>query len=217
MEYAQSAIERINTADWHMTYEPSGRLHTNLTNLLSDIRQFVEIDGNPVVELDIKSCHPGCLYKVMRTRNPSPNLTAELDVWEEAFRAGQFYEMLEGMEGSLSRSQIKKKVMIWLNGKRFHAAEFCAFMDRAFPYISQELDRMKQGQPKDHIYKLLAGMESELVIRRIGAAFRDLGIKFFTVHDAVFVSLEDGHRAQEIMVNELRAYELPTIVKLKDA
>lgn len=132
-EYAGNAIEVINNAEWRITQEPSGRQHTNITNLLSDIRQFVRIDGKTIVEMDIKSCHPACLIMYLRDEGPSPALALELAQWEEHLRTGSLYEWLCETFGNPKRSRIKKLVMIMINGRPHHAVQFWAWMRERFP------------------------------------------------------------------------------------
>lgn len=60
------AVEKIRFEIWH--YSRSGndnRLHSNLTNLPSDLRQFVSIDGSSLVSLDIRSSQPYILAGIL--------------------------------------------------------------------------------------------------------------------------------------------------------
>lgn len=83
--------------------------------------------------------------------------------------------------------------------------------------MSVRIEALKRTQPKRSLYGLLAQMESELVIRRIGARLRDLGICFFTVHHAIFVSLERGTQAFQVIQQQVRDYGLATQVTLNNA
>ena len=57
-EQYRTCIESINVSSRYSFDEFSGRLHTVLTNLKKELRQFVTYDGKPLVSIDIKNSQP---------------------------------------------------------------------------------------------------------------------------------------------------------------
>ena len=64
--YELNKINRINDGDFRLSRDEYGRIHTNFTNLSKHIREnYIRIDGEEVVGVDIKSSQPATLYSMV--------------------------------------------------------------------------------------------------------------------------------------------------------
>ena len=67
----------------------AGRYYTCLTNMHSEIRRELRIDGEPIVEVDISSAQPAMLGLLLRERYPNVKSS-----WLEHCEKGDFYEWI---------------------------------------------------------------------------------------------------------------------------
>ncbi len=67
----------------------AGRYYTCLTNMHSEIRRELRIDGEPIVEVDISSAQPAMLGLLLRERYPNIR-----SAWLEHCEKGDFYEWI---------------------------------------------------------------------------------------------------------------------------
>ena len=74
--------------DEKMIYN-AGRYYTCLTNMHSEIRRELRIDGEPIVEVDISSAQPAMLGLLLRERYPNVK-----SAWLEHCEKGDFYEWI---------------------------------------------------------------------------------------------------------------------------
>lgn len=77
--------------DEKMIYN-AGRYYTCLTNMHSEIRRELRIDGEPIVEVDISSAQPAMLGLLLRERYPNVKSS-----WLEHCEKGDFYEWIGQM------------------------------------------------------------------------------------------------------------------------
>ena len=54
----ESAIRMIRDGDYYFSSCEFGRVHTNVTSLMTELRQFLRYDGMPLVNLDIRNSQP---------------------------------------------------------------------------------------------------------------------------------------------------------------
>ena len=57
-QYIQDQIRSIHNKMWWFIVDPYGRIHTNLTNLTSDLRQFLVIKNSKLSSVDISNSQP---------------------------------------------------------------------------------------------------------------------------------------------------------------
>ena len=74
--------------DEKMIYN-AGRYYTCLTNMHSEIRRELRIDGEPIVEVDISSAQPAMLGLLLRERYPNVK-----SAWLSHCEKGDFYEWI---------------------------------------------------------------------------------------------------------------------------
>lgn len=53
-----SCLERLHEEDWYFVADRQGRVHHNVSCLKRELRQFLRVDGEPLVELDISNSQP---------------------------------------------------------------------------------------------------------------------------------------------------------------
>lgn len=53
-----SCLERLHEEDWYFVADRQGRVHHNVSCLKRELRQFLRVEGEPLVELDISNSQP---------------------------------------------------------------------------------------------------------------------------------------------------------------
>ena len=95
----ETAIRLIDDKQFHFVVCPYGRVHTNVTNLKSCLRQFLNVRGESLVNLDIRNSQPlifaAVLVDDLKVANgvdqPMP---PDATKYVELVQAGQFYDYL---------------------------------------------------------------------------------------------------------------------------
>jgi len=131
-----SSATRIENKDWTVKVDDTSyRLHTNVTNMKSDLRQFLRINDTPLVNIDIKNSQPFCsillltdpskaiefatdteLKDILQTERIGRN--ADVSKYIDLVVSGGFYEHImcelnkEGI--NLTRDEAKKETLRWL-------------------------------------------------------------------------------------------------------
>ena len=131
-----SSATRIENKDWTVKVDDTSyRLHTNVTNMKSDLRQFLRINDTPLVNIDIKNSQPFCsillltdpskaiefatdteLKDILQTERIGRN--ADVSKYIDLVVSGAFYEHImcelnkEGI--NLTRDEAKKETLRWL-------------------------------------------------------------------------------------------------------
>lgn len=191
-----SIIKILNRDIFYSVDNTSGRYHSNLTNLQSDLRAFVRINGKELVNIDIKNSQP-YLFTVLATApekaakhvRKSENFSMllktlqgieALDVRLYVFLviSGTFYEYLIKEFGKYglhySRSEVKRQVFIILFGRNGIWNKQREIFNIIFPNIYERICQLKgssRSKNKFMNYKrlsiLLQSIEAHLVLDTI--------------------------------------------------
>ncbi|MEX1011065.1 MAG: hypothetical protein WDZ29_03305 [Balneolaceae bacterium] len=103
-------IERIASGDLYIKYsQTERRLHTNVTNLASELLPYIHIDGNSFVEIDIRNSQP---FFVISLFNPTPEIEQLIDDYlGEGLTS--YIRSLEAIE----REDVQKYISLVTSGK----------------------------------------------------------------------------------------------------
>lgn len=105
-ESEMAAVQMIHDAATHngyFTFEidtTSGRLHTNLTNLSSDLRKFIYLNGKEIKGTDLSNSQPSFLALLLLEKfGGRENLPDDVEEYVELCLTGKFYKALMKQDG----------------------------------------------------------------------------------------------------------------------
>lgn len=188
------SIARIHTKDFNFSIDgTAGRIHTNLTNISSDLRQFISIDGQSLIGRDLVSSQPvflACLLLKMYSGGDMPeDVERYINTCLDGGTNGpDIYQYIMERQGEKDRKKFKTEFYIKilfgevpeeLNGT---AKAFAT----EFPTVWAFICKLKEGN-----YKQLAISLQKLEARMfVGAAAEVMkhGVEVLTLHDALYVA-----------------------------
>jgi len=204
-----TSLDSIKNNYLFFKFDEYGRFHTNFTILKREIRQnYIKIDNEEVIELDIKNSQPFFLSILFRNEIPEiDQKEKEIQNFTWLARQGLFYDYFMDKYNNLNRSEIKLltyKVLFGHNG--INSTENKIFQS-VFPKIYDYVLEYKEIN-KDYRFlaHTLQRMESDFifgkVIKEIYEKIPD--IKLFTVHDSISYPIKYKSIVEEIFNRNLK-------------
>jgi hypothetical protein len=195
-----NSILNIDDGNIYMTCDNYGRIHTNFTTLKREIRnQFLSIDNEPLEEVDIKNSQPlFFLYLLSKNLNNSID-KEELLQFKSDVLDGIIYDKLALYQGVI-RDKMKRIFFKFLYGK---SGSKCRAFTRYYPTITDFINKFKTDNNYEYLSHQLQKMEGEFIFKKICAELNLQKIKYFTVHDSVYVKESDYHILKLIFDNHL--------------
>lgn len=196
------ASTRIYYGDMYISYDPWGRIHTNLTNLKREIRQTCIHDeyGNSFLELDIPNSHPMMLLMLLQDNvvKGEYNLWKELCFNQEIYQ--YFYDVVDG------KRKAKDLIYTVLYGRNKYNQLDEIFKSR-FPSIHKFILAYKR---KFKNYKVISTflqeMEATFLYEKI---YNTIKTKYgkdcilFTVHDSIGYREMDEEYVKAVFDNQI--------------
>lgn len=208
-----SAFCSINLFNHEMKFisvdSTSNRLHCNLTNIDSKLRQFLTIDGERLVQVDISNSQPLFLGMVMRDNGMvNPN---ELDKYLELVCSGQFYEYLAkktsgkplNLKDYATRKKFKKSIFsgVLFDENRVELSKWDLLFQKEFPTIFAAVREIK-AENYNTMAIMLQKMESTFIFNAVAVADQEIGrgkAPLLTIHDSIVSTPEYIGMTQQIM------------------
>lgn len=198
-------IKTISNKQIYIVADDYGRIHTNFTVLKKEIRNdSLMIDGEEIYERDVRNSQPFFLLKLM-----ADNLQYFSDAEEDLKRyydlvsTGFFYEEVNKIFPNKSREDVKKWIMMVFFNKNY-------FQDKRFQKAFSSVFGFIKNYKKKHGYKSLAhrlqNIESDFIFGKVCSKLIENEIRYFTVHDSVYVKDSEKTRLNEIFDNEFNLY-----------
>jgi hypothetical protein len=191
-----------NLIERRLTFRPDAfglRLHTNISFLAEDLRQFLRIDGQPLVNVDISCSQPYFLAAYLKYLHsggvssffPSfcvPFVSPGYDEdFVETALAGTLYEKIQKCAGLDSRKAAKDAVFaaMFARNKPFLTKEERAFA-AAFPKTFAACREIKRGDHRN-LAQLLQRTESRLILEGVCMEIVRARpeIPIYTIHDSI--------------------------------
>lgn len=188
-------INKIMNKEIYYKIDDYGRLHSNFTNINSDIRKnSLSINREPIIEFDIPNSQPMFLLKSIKNHMSKYIIdTIEYNKLKDLVINATLYEVLGRMWDIKSKKLIKKQLFAILYGdtltiKHKNVKMFKEMFPTIFKFIR---DYKKANKNYKIIAHELQRLESDFiynhVIDHIYSEIED--IKLFTVHDCVAVPI----------------------------
>ena len=201
------SISSINDGNLFFRHSnTNGRIDNNLTNLKSELKQFITKPEN-LYQIDIINSQPFILTLLLNSPLCSTFLDKkELEKYTDWTSAGIFYEMFEReyfnkTSKVLTRKEIKDLMFCIFYSKNTSYIKEKNIFKSIFPTIMKFIDEQKKDKHNEFSIKLQK-IESKICINIICKELDKEGIKYYTIHDAWLVSKEDIKRTQEIIIRK---------------
>lgn len=200
------AISSYNDNCYRFVVDKFGnRAHTNLTNIKTDLRPFLKVDGEPLGQVDIKNSQPMFFY--MHIKNISGIPETEKLRYRRLVESGRFYEFFMDRLNILPehRSIVKPRILAALFFDRNRTAEsrYVTVFKRDFPSIAAYIKNVRSNDHKA-LAQLLQKAESKFIIEKVVPAFVNrlwYQQEFIgTIHDSIVVKTKFLNLAEEIMM-----------------
>lgn len=193
-----------SNSSMYIVEDPFGnRVHTFISNLPREIRkEYVFIDENPTVELDLRQSQMVILGKIIYELYGENSFSRKVMITD-------IYEYFGKMNGLTNRDESKILMFRALFDKKGSKADLMfkeAFPD-TYPFIENIKSINLSENPSGKWYSNLAFMlqrEESGIFRQVWNELKKEEIKFLTVHDSVIVKHKDKHKASKIMKQSLQ-------------
>jgi len=197
------SIENIGIQNMFFKFDEYGRMHTNFTVLKREIRKnYLKIDGEDIVEVDINNSQPLFLAVLMKNELPTSKLfNPEFNRYFDLVKNGLIYEELMLKCDILDRNEAKimmYKVLFGINGD---TQKYNRMFYELFPNVYKFIKEYKSiNDSYKSLSHALQNLESKFifntVIKHIIKLYPD--IRLFTVHDSICCQLKYKEQLKEI-------------------
>lgn len=189
-------------------FNKGGRLYGSYQSLPKADRMAMKLDGQPVVEIDIKSCQPTILSALSGCSLPDGDLYEVADMPRELVKG-----LVTAMIGQGRVVLTKWPVTVaeaWLAGDLTGAPEERSALNKRFP-LGQSCKLIADAIPAlTHLEKGkcdwadLQFLESEVIIKTVLMLLDEWDIPALPVHDSVIVRVEDIGHAKTALIAAFR-------------
>jgi hypothetical protein len=212
----ETAIQFIAAGDWRLIVCDYGRVHTNLTNLKSKFRRFLSVNGETLVNLDIRNSQPLVFASILRDRFGQSKLPADVNKYIDLCESGTFYDHLMQESGipAKKRSAFKKsffrRVFFCKNDPPTKAA--VAFGE-VFPNVYRVIRDLKADQYQALAHSLQR-RESSIMIGGVATrCMLEIPAAFVgTIHDSILCHPRYAEQIRQYIMESFSGVGLiPTI------
>lgn len=197
------SISSINDGDlFFRKNKTNGRVDTNLTNLKSELKQF--IIGDNLFQLDIRNSQPFILSLYLnRIQNLEKIDSKELSKYSDWTSSGMFYYLFEKeyhmkMGKSITNKEIKTMIFCIFYSKTGSYQKEKSIFKCIFPSIFNFIEGEKKMKHNEFAIKMQK-IESKICIDIICKELDKEGIKYYTIHDAWIVGGQDVEKTEKIV------------------
>jgi hypothetical protein len=201
-----TSLDSIKNNHLFFKFDEYGRLHTNFTILKKEIRQnFIKIDDQDIVELDIKNSQPFFLALLLKEEMNNDDDEMKNYIW--LVKEGLFYDYIMDKFKNLTRGEVKLltyKVLFGHNGiNSIENKIFKSIFPKIYDYI---IDYKRINNDYRFLAHTLQKMESDFVF---GKVIKEIytkieGIRLFTVHDSILFPMRYEKEVSNIFSKHLK-------------
>lgn len=181
----------------------AGRVHTNFSRLKRELKQYLRIDGQRPVEIDIKNSQPTFLAIVAWQR------AVDEPAYRALCEAGRLYDWL-AEKGGWTRAYVKEELMAKaFFSKNRYTNEVKRLFNAEFPGIATLIEKIKA---KDHtkLAQVLQRAEAQYIIHGVCETIRKERpeIPVVTIHDSILTTPGHAEYVLQIMRDEFAVYRI---------
>jgi hypothetical protein len=225
-ETRRVAIELISSRDIFFTVDKKGyRVHTNLTNLASDLRQFIRYKGKKLGQVDLRNSQPFLLNLLIKNKINfrDERQVSEYNKYKDLTERGEFYSYLMSEFGEYSdieekRQNFKKvffgRVFFDVNRKQLKKEE--ELFKNVFPTIFSIIREIKK-EDYTQLAISLQKIESSVIITECVRKIRVENPTMFiaTIHDSLVGEISNLKYFKNVVEDVFIKYNLKPTVKLE--
>jgi hypothetical protein len=194
-------IDSIKNGEIFYHFDNYGRFHTNFTILKSFLRKnYLTIDGESTVEIDIKNSQPLFLNKLIHNQDSELIFDDEINLYGQLTSSGMFYKYLQDNLIITDKSKIKNIVYKIFFGRSYSSESNNQFK-KLFPKIYDFISKHKKVK-KDYksISYELQKLESDFIFNKVIKYLHSNhpNIKIITCHDSIICKKSDSHTVKDI-------------------
>lgn len=217
--YSISAISYITShkeATW--TTCKNGRLHTNLTNLSRNLRQYLSLNGMPILAPDIACSQPLFYALVLSEKYKGKEMPKDVAEFIYETTKGRFYNIQMDRAGIFDESKrdaYKKSFFgnVFFNEIPLKLYDQALQFKQYYPTIWKHICEEKANDYRDLANKLQR-TESSLIIDKVCKRLVEMGIPCLSLHDAIYSYPENYNIiAQEILKAFKETYSITPTLK----
>lgn len=212
---------------------PYGRVHTNVTNLPRQYRQYLRLAGQELVSVDVTSAQPLLLARFLRDyrqkgegRGRSENTKPiwgyywyrVLNDLQEDCRTGEVYHRLVELTGK-TRGKVKKRFLTLLYDQpRAFGDKFAQAVWQLYPGLKERIEDIYYSRGHGWIAREMQRRESRVMIERVAGRLvhERPAMPLLTVHDCVAVPEQDVEYTTQVILDEWAA-EYGLVPTLKES
>ena len=214
-----TVIDEIESGNYNLKVDhlKTGRVFTVISNMPRELRQFIRINGKPLVELDIANCQP-LVFCIHLLKAYGADVPADVAEYIRLCSTGTFYKEVMKLvvaEGEVVSADTFKPEFF---GKVFFSTENKAYKWRkrfadAFPNVSEAISQVKVNNYKE-LSIMLSNQESEIIIKNITARLYREGVTEFTsIHDSLLCTADCVDECYNVILEEFKKYGLSAHIK----
>jgi hypothetical protein len=223
--------ETIAHKEWEFHICAQGRVHTNATRLLSEARDYLRIDGQPLVNIDIRNSQlvflamlfMGHRYRSFGTEGHEIDpdfFDGEEQDFLELVMAGQLYDhMMEASRTTLTRKEFKQKFfchVIYGNSNQWFidqtplAQMFKSMFPSIYSFIlAEKQDRLGdvQGEGFKRLPCQMQKRESQFMINTVcnRLMLHHPVVPIITIHDSILTVPQHEPLVRRIILEEFNS------------
>lgn len=201
------AISEYSDFNYRFSVDKFGnRVHTNITNLSSELRRFLNVEGKSLGQIDISNSQP--LFFCLHINNIKSIPQYEKDNYRILVESGTFYEyfMTKLNIPFERRKEVKQKILASIFFDRYRKADsiYIKVFKQDFPCITEYITKLRKKDYKA-LARILQKTESKYIIEGFVSEFikqfGDSNEFIATIHDSVVV------KASILKMTEILMYE----------
>ena len=181
--------------NWQHNVYPSitGRVYGSWATIPRQLRGVFLIDGEQVVEVDIKSAQPTFLVTLYKDRN-----SKECQKFIKMIQTGKIYEVIMKKMEIDSEIEVKDMMVNFLGGKK-RISKLNDFFTKYFPVLFEVMKMINAKECKDkrrnkngNLSRILQGIESDIIVNDVCQNYN-----VYTMHDAVICKKSEVELAKK--------------------
>lgn len=225
----QRTIYAINDKNFRFSQDDkSGRIHTDITNMSKDVRQFLRYNGQRLINLDFKNSQPflstalfnedfwtnniengykglgkNKLANFSNCNNCNDYINEDVANYIESVLSGTFYEDFMKITGIKDREEAKLQALSLFFSSDKKMSRSKRLFKKHYPTVFEKFRCIKEVE-HSALAILLQSIESDLFIGRICTRIQlerpDLAL--FTIHDSILITKGAANYVKNIMIEE---------------
>lgn len=194
--------------------EFSGRLHNPVSLLSKDDRCKLRIDGEELVELDVKNCQPNILRDMMVEEGVGEDFVSYFDSSDDV------YESFWSGVGVYNRDEAKDGFFGCVFGsvKSDGHKMFCRKFPKAGVFLTEIKSIKDSSNPSPKVFSNVCRELQMREVHMFSHVWDELcsrDIKFAPIHDSVLVKVSDLLESNNIVTDIISKYMSNPVIKIK--